>query len=141
MIGWAVEALADHWDGYFFTFLGPNNYYVYHHPGTNRFVFLVAGMDSMFVNIKNPLDTGRRLLRKLLQFPETRAQLRDTLSAIVRDFDVAAMHARIDQVARTIHTHTPTDSATMKDFASFDSRVKQRKQYMSAIKLWVPPTF
>jgi spore coat protein H len=141
MIAWAVEALSDHWDGYFFTFLGPHNYYVYHHPLTDRFVLLLAGMDSLFINIKNPLDTDKWLAQKILMFPETRAQLRNTMSAIARDFDVAAMHARIDEAARTIHSHTPTDPATKADYARFDGSIRQRKLYMSAIKLWVPPAF
>jgi hypothetical protein len=140
-IAWAVEALTDHWDGYFFTLLSPNNYYAYHQPITDRVVLLVAGMDNMFVNIKDPLSTSKWLAERIRRIPEARAQMRDTMSAIVRDFDLAAMLARIDEVARTIHSHTPTDPVTMKDYANFDGSIMDRKRYMSRIKQWVVPSF
>ena len=140
-IAWAVEALCDHWDGYFFTLWAPNNYYAYHHPVTDRFVLLIAGMDATFGNIKNPLRTDKWLAEKILQIPEARMQMRDTLQAIVRDFDLPGMLARIDEAARTIHSYAPTDPVTIEDYASFDRTLMQRKQYMSRIKQWVVPSF
>jgi hypothetical protein len=138
-IGWSVEALVDHWDGYFF---GPHNYYLYHHPGSDRLVFLVAGMDSIFGRIRDPLlDTKVLLATRLLQVPETRMQLRNTLVEIVRTFDLPAMMARIDRAARTIHSVVPTDPKTKADFQSFDGALPEVKRDMAAIKAWTVPTF
>ncbi len=140
-VAWAVEALCDHWDGYFFTLWDPNNYYAYHQPVADRLVLLVAGMDATFGNIKNPLSTRKWLAEKIRQIPEARMQMRETLSGIVRDFDVGAMNARIDEAARTIHSYTPTDPITIQDYANFDRNTKGRKQYMTRIKQWVVPSF
>jgi spore coat protein H len=138
-VGWAVEALADHWDGYFF---GPHNYYLYHHPGTDRLVFLVAGMDSIFSRIRDPrLDPKVLLAMKFMQLPEARAQFRNTLVQLVRTFDLPAMQARIDRAARTIHSFTPTDARTMADYRSFDQALAEVKADMAAIKAWTVPVF
>jgi spore coat protein H len=140
-VAWAIEALVDHWDGYFFTLWEPNNYYAYHEPVSDRFVLLVAGMDAIFNNIKNPLSTGKWLAMKIRQLPEARVQMRDTLSVIVRDFDVPAMLARIDEAARTIHSYSPTDPPTIEDYSRFDKTIMRRKQNMSLIAKWVVPSF
>ena len=138
-IGWSVEALVDHWDGYFF---GPHNYYLYHHPGSDRLVFLVAGMDSIFGRVRDPrLDPKVLLATKILQLAETRTQLRNTLVEIVRSFDLPAMTGRIDRAARTIHSFTPVDAKTKADFQSFDQSLAEVKQDMAAIKAWTVPVF
>jgi spore coat protein CotH len=137
--GWAVEALVDHWDGYFF---GPHNYYVYDHPGTKRFVFLVAGMDDIFGRIRDPrLDTRVLLAEKILRFPETKAQLRAKLADIIRTFDLAAMNARIDEAARTIRSYRPPDARSRADYQSFDTALPEVKADMMAIKTWQVPVF
>ncbi len=137
--GWAVEALSDHWDGYFF---GPHNYYLYHHPGTDKLVFLVAGMDNMFGQVRDMrVDTKVLLATKLMQFPETRARVHDTLARIVRELDLPALHARIDRAARTIHTVKATDARTMADFKRFDDWIPEAKSDMAAIKSKPVPAF
>jgi spore coat protein H len=137
--GWAIEALVDHWDGYFF---GPHNHYLYQHPGNDRLVFLVAGMDDIFSRIRDPRDSTKVLLaEKVLSFPDTRARLRTRLLEIVRGFDLPAMLARIDQAARTIRGHTPTDGPTRKDFASFDSSLAEVRGDMASIRAWTVPVF
>jgi hypothetical protein len=137
--GWVVEALSDHWDGYFF---GPHNYYLYHHPGTDRLVFLVAGMDNMFGRVRDVRDDPKvQLATKIMQLPETRARLHDTLARIVRDLDLPALQARIDRAARTIHTATPTDPATIADYKRFDDSLREAKSDMAAIKGLVVPAF
>jgi spore coat protein H len=137
--GFAVEALVDHWDGYFF---GPHNYYVYDHPGTKRFVFLVAGMDDVFSRIRPPTDSIRALLgTKFLQFPETKAQLRTKLADIVRTMNVAELNTRMDQVALTIHSYAPADNRTRDDYARFDESRAEMKGKIAAIKAWTVPAF
>ncbi|MDF1564437.1 MAG: CotH kinase family protein [Deltaproteobacteria bacterium] len=42
---WAMEVITDHWDG--FT-NGPNNFYAYHDPVSDRFRFIPWGVDSTF---------------------------------------------------------------------------------------------
>jgi spore coat protein H len=138
-IGWAVESLVDHWDGYFF---GPHNHYLYHHPGTDKIVFLVAGMDSIFGRIRDPrLDPKVLLASKIMQFPATRTRFRERLQQIVRTFDLPGMTARIDQAARNVRSHQPTDPATRADFASFEASLGEMKSDMTAIRAWTVPVF
>jgi hypothetical protein len=139
LTGWAIEALVDHWDGYFF---GPHNHYLYHHPGTDRVVLLVAGMDSIFGRIRDPRDSTKVLLaQKLLQFPQTRERFRARLLEIVRGFNLPEMLARIDQASRTIHGHTPVYPRTREDFASFDGHLQEVKSDMATIRAWTVPVF
>jgi spore coat protein H len=139
LVGWAVEALVDHWDGYFF---GPHNHYLYHHPGTDKIVFLVAGMDNIFGRVRDPrLDPKVLLAEKIMQFPETRTRFRERLGQIVRSFDLPGMVARIDQAARTLRSHQPADPVTRADFASFDASLAEVKSDMAAIRSWPVPMF
>ena len=132
-----MESLIDHWDGYFF---GPHNSYVYHHPGLDRFVFLVAGADSVLGRVREPgLDPKVLLAKKFLQFPETKAQLATTLKAIVAKLDAAAMEARLDQAARVVHTHKPTDARVTAEFRSFDTNLPMVKTAVRRIKAWTVP--
>jgi len=138
LTGYAVESLIDHWDGYFF---GPHNYYVYHHPGLDRFVFLLAGADSVLGRVREPgLDPKVLLAKKFLQFPETRAKLAATLKAIVAGMDAGAMEARLDQAARVIHTHKPTDARFTTELGSFDANLPMVKTAVRRIKAWTVPT-
>jgi spore coat protein H len=137
LTGYAVESLIDHWDGYFF---GPHNYYVYHHPGLDRFVFLVAGADSVLGRVRAPsLDPKVLLARKFLQFPETRAQLAAILKSTIASMDAPAMEARLDQAARVIHTHTPTDARVTAELKSFDANLPMVKTAVRRIKAWTVP--
>lgn len=43
---WALETLLGHWDGYTNT---ANNYFLYHDPTSDRFVFLPGDLDQAFV--------------------------------------------------------------------------------------------
>ena len=139
LTGWAIEALVDHWDGYFF---GPHNHYLYHHPGTDRIVLLVAGMDSIFGRIRDPRDSTKVLLAEqapaVSRDPE---RFRARLAEIVRGFNLPGMLARIDQASRTIHGHGPVDPRTREDFASFDSHLPEVKSDMAAIRAWTVPVF
>jgi spore coat protein H len=50
---WAVEAMVYHWDGYAvieddFGCCSPNNYFVYHEPARDKFIWLPHGADMTF---------------------------------------------------------------------------------------------
>lgn len=135
LTGYAIEALIDHWDGYFF---GPHNYYVYNHPGIGRFVFIVAGADSVLKGRPRQLETDPKVLlaRKFLQLagPQSRARALEIASSI----DVPAMHARIDQVARLLRSSGATDQRARAELAAFESELPQKKSVMTTLKAWRP---
>jgi spore coat protein H len=74
---WALETLIGHWDGYAES---ANNYYIYHDPTSDRFVFIPWGVDQAFVGMR-PFATrpyfpsvyaGARLTQRLYALPEQR---------------------------------------------------------------------
>ena len=48
----AMEVLSGNWDGYAFNL---NNYRLFHHEASGKFIFIAHGMDDMFKRTRNPL--------------------------------------------------------------------------------------
>jgi hypothetical protein len=138
----AADALVAHWDGYAFK---PNNYFLYHRPSDDRFVFLPHGMDSLFTvdgwpdpNWRppriEPLATtpGGRLAQRVRAIAELDARYRAELRRLLDDaWDVAALHARLDQVARLLRATTRKDAATLADLARFEKGAPLVRQYVA----------
>ncbi len=85
---WAVETLLGHWDGYAES---ANNYYLYHDPDTDRFVFLPWGVDQAFTGqrpfaaseLYDPSTyVGAKLSRRLYAIPEQRELFRSRLAEL-----------------------------------------------------------
>ena len=76
-----------------------------------------------------------------LRTAATRAQLASKLKDIISAVSVAELHARIDQAARTIHTHRPNDARTIAELRTFDGELPDMKTAMTRIKNWAVPTF
>jgi spore coat protein CotH len=58
--GYAIDATVNHWDGYSYWVI--NNYYMYHDPASDRFVFMPHGMDQLFQDVNfdvNAWPNGR----------------------------------------------------------------------------------
>ena len=127
----ALEWLVGQWDGYFFN---ANNYYVYHHPTTDRFAYVVVGMDWVLDHPLLEWGGVGMLLEKIQQLPDLKARYQTSIAEIVGNLNVEEIHARIDQVARTIHTHTPADRRTRDNFSSFDRNLAQKKAAILSIK-------
>jgi hypothetical protein len=136
--GYALELLIDHWDGFYFR---PNNYYIYNHPGSGRFLFILAGVDAVYIRphgqVDNPPSTTL-LGQKLLEFPETRGQLLSRMMEIVRNLDLAALHDRIDEVGRILSTHGSTEKPYRDELRRALFYVSIKKMQMDAIKAWRP---
>jgi spore coat protein CotH len=49
---YALDAVTDHFDDYFFN---GNNYYLYHHPRTGKFLMIPHGMDESLGFQRDPL--------------------------------------------------------------------------------------
>jgi hypothetical protein len=135
--GYAVDALTDHFDDFWFN---GNNHYLYHHPGTGKFVLLPHGADQALWSFRDPLRMpGTSLPRKLRALPATdqrfRAELRRILGA---PWDLAALGARIDRAAATVLAHTPGDARTTADLASFRDNLPVIKAMLARRKAWAP---
>jgi spore coat protein H len=136
--GYAVELLTDHWDGYYFR---PNNYYIYNHPGTGRFVLILAGLDGLpFRPHPDPVNPPSLTLlgQRFVELGETRGRLHQRMMEIARGLDLAALHARIDEVARILSTHGSTDQRFREELRRVLYFAPVRKMQMDAIKAWRP---
>jgi spore coat protein CotH len=136
--GFALDALTDHWDGYSFK---PNNYYMYNHPGTGRFVFLPHGMDQLFQSDSDPLrGPNGNLAKRVRAIPALDTRFRDRLKVTLSDaiWDMKALYDRIDRVATTLRSFTPSDQRTMNDYGSFNGNVQKMKDALARRKPAAP---
>jgi hypothetical protein len=131
----AVDALANHFDGYGFA---RNNFYIYNHPGRGRFVFIHHGMDQLF-RYADPLRMPVGIIaRKVRELPALDARFMDALESILdQAWDVPALEARIDRAARVITSHVPADAQTAADLQSFRANVQRTKDALAQRKRWL----
>jgi hypothetical protein len=102
---WALETLTGNWD----TYSGnTNNFYLYHDPGSDRFVFLPWGTDTAFTggsvvdsfNQTLTVYATGALANRLYNLPDERARFRSLLAELHdRLWDVPALTARLAQLA------------------------------------------
>jgi hypothetical protein len=102
---WALETLTGNWD----TYSGnTNNFYLYHDPESDRFVFLPWGTDTAFTggsvvdsfNQTLTVYATGALANRLYNLPDERARFRGLLSELHDTlWDVPALTARLTQLA------------------------------------------
>jgi hypothetical protein len=100
---WAVDAIMNHWDGFFFQIM--NNYRVYRDPSTDRWSIIPSGLDQTFVTYQDrsafaPQNVvGRRCLEEPACKAAFVARLDEAL-AVFEDGRLAARAAALrDQIA------------------------------------------
>ena len=121
----AFEGLTADWDGYSFN---RNNYRIYHNPKTDKFVFLVHGMDQMFRNSGHPLIGDAAMCRAVLQGPEDRARyMQRVMEVRQKCFDPDRLDRCIDGIAARI---TPVlaemDRGAAREFRGQTAELKAR---------------
>jgi spore coat protein H len=126
--GYAIDALVDHWDGYAFS---TNNYYLYHRPSDDRFVFLPHGMDQLFQDYqRDPLaEPGGTLAQRVRAIPALDDRFHAALNTILFEhWDVDALHARMDQVSEILHATDRSEERFLSDLQAFDDNLATEKQ-------------
>jgi hypothetical protein len=111
---YAIEAVTDHFDDYFFN---GNNYYLYHHPGTGKFVMLPHGMDQALWWMADPLRRPQGLLGiRIRSLPALDARFRAAVKRVMTQaWDVPALAERMDRAARMLTAQPPTDARMAAD--------------------------
>jgi hypothetical protein len=134
---YALDAVTDHFDDYFFN---GNNYYLYHHPRTGKFLMIPHGMDEALGSLRDPLrlPLGQLGLRIRGQSALDRRFRQAIQRVLAHAFDLPALGARIDRAAAAILAHTPTDARTVADFTSLRENLLPLKQYLARRKVWAP---
>ncbi|HTV26082.1 MAG TPA: CotH kinase family protein [Polyangiaceae bacterium] len=119
---WAIETLTGNWDSYSGN---TNNFYLYHDPSSDRFVFLPWGTDTAFTggsiidayNQTLTVYATGALANRLYNLPAERerfrallAELNDTL------WDAGALEARLDALAERSTDAWPGAVAAQRAF-------------------------
>lgn len=115
-----AEVLIGHWDNYSFN---KNNYYLYHHPVTRKFVYLPYDMDNTFgvqwgvsdIDVRDIYRWGKPengpLTEKILAVPAYKAQYEMYLRQFCTSFfTTGRLYPRIDSVKNYLADAIETDS-------------------------------
>ncbi len=157
---WAVEALTAHWDGcvYDVTAPGrlpppvrpagnpwPNNFYSYHDPETDRFVFIPHGADLAFGlrgGSNDDIDPSTLVLvapkqhatiaARLWEAPTFRDELVERIEWVLDEiWDVQALIARADLLADLVRADGLTGSRESVTMAQFEDALADRKDFLT----------
>lgn len=133
LTSFALDALLGYWDSYAF-FL--NNYYLYHDPGSGRFIYIPHGMDQLRYDGFDPDSYPMgRLAQRVRDIASLDARYSSEQTRLLDQvWDVGALSARIDRAAATIHSTARSDDRTVADRASFDANVEAVRQSIAARK-------
>lgn len=157
---WALEALVGHHDGYAYDLSEPglfpdafrppnnpypNNFYVYHDPTTDRFVFLPHGTDmtlGMGAWSNYDVDPSAPVLRppkatgaiapRLWEDPAFQDEFADRIRQLLDEvWDVPAMTAQADRLAELVRTDGLTGTRETVTIAQFEEALASRTDFLS----------
>ena len=136
----ASEILLGHRDGYG---LARNNFRVYHDVDSGRLLFFPHGMDVLFGNARAPVDVRMNGLvaQAILEIPEGRRAYRARCAQLfTNQFNVAKMHARVDETLLLLRPTLPRDEAAALELeaAALKTRLADRARELEKM-LAVPP--
>jgi hypothetical protein len=159
---WAIEALVGHHDGYAYD-LGvpglfpdaihppnvplsiPNNYYLYHDPTTDRFVFLPQGADialgmgawstyevGPWAPVLLAPKDGATVASRLWDDPSFRDDFAVRVGWVLDEFwDAPAMIAQADRLADLVRADGLTGSREFVTMAEFERSLADRKDFLA----------
>lgn len=134
----AMEMLTTSIDGYTFK---KNNYRVYHHPKTDRLMFMPHGLDATFgsAGFQPPQDS--LLIKGLWELPEFQKQYRARLSEVAtKVWKITALTNQVSTMAAKLITAAP-DRATARQIEEEAKKLRyqiaQQQQLLTReMKLW-----
>jgi hypothetical protein len=157
---WAIEAVAAHWDGYAYDITAPgrvpppvrppgnswpNNFYVYHDPATDKFVFIPHGADltlglgagpdhdvdpstPMLVAPKNRSTIATRLWAD----PAFREELEDRIGWVFDEiWDESGLTERADMLGELVRSDGLAGTREVVSMAGFEDALAARKEFLS----------
>jgi spore coat protein CotH len=162
MTYWAIEALAGSHDGYAYD-LGvpglfpnavhppniplsiPNNYYLYHDPTSDRFVFLPHGTDIAlgmgawstyevppWAPVLLPPKDDAIIASRLWEDPDFRRDYVERVRWVLDEvWDVPALIAQADQLAELIRADGLTGSREFVTMTEFENSLADRKDFLT----------
>jgi len=157
---WAIEALTAHWDGYVYDLTAPgrvpnanpppgnpypNNFYAYHDPDTDQFVFIPHGADLTFgLGAGTTYDVGpstpvlippkedATIAVRLWEDPTFRDELAERIRWVLDEiWDVQALTERTDLLADLVRADGLTGSREFVTMARFEDALADRKDFLT----------
>lgn len=108
-----MEALTGNWDGYTFNL---NNYRLFHHQVSGKFIFIPHGMDDMFKQTRNPLSPEPMkgvVATGFLETPEGRQRYLARVGTLfTNQFQLAPLMAQVDMLDSVVKSARPQPEAT-----------------------------
>jgi spore coat protein H len=152
ILGYAIDVVTVAWDGYAYDAW---NFYLYDHPGDNRFVFLPSGANWPYFRDAagaaptiDPMElpqlwggsdpVGFLANERVRQIPVLHDRYVEQLIDVNHNaFDVAALHAEFDRLRTVLHSTTRTDDATQRDLRTFDEHVEMAYDFVADRKAYL----
>lgn len=157
---WAIEALTAHWDGYVYDTTSPglvppparpagnpwpNNFYSYHDPETDRFVFIPHGADLTFglrggsnddIDPTTPVLVAPKqratIAARLWDAPTFRDELAERIEWVLDEiWDAQALVERVDALADLVRADGLTGSRESVTMAEFEDALADRKDFLT----------
>jgi hypothetical protein len=157
---WAIEALTAHWDGYAYdlSVVGqvpaavsppwnpwPNNFYAYHDPDTDQFVFIPQGADLTFglgagttydvaptTPVLIPPKVDATIATRLWDDPGFRDEFAERVRWVLDEvWDVQALTERVDLLAGLVRSDGLTGGREFLTLAGFEDALAARKDFLT----------
>lgn len=158
---WALEALTAHWDGYLYDLSSPgrittagartpsnpwpNNFYVYHDPSTDLFVFIPHGADLAFglaagseydigpaTPVLLPPKVDATIATRLWADPAFRAELVERIRWVLDEiWDVPALIARAEQIGALVRSTGLTGTREAITMVQFEAALADRLDFIA----------
>ena len=157
---WAIEALTAHWDGYVYDITAPgrvpppvrpvgnpwpNNFYSYHDPETDRFVFIPHGADLAFglrAGSNDDIDPTTPVLvapkqratipARLWDAPAFRDELAERIEWVLDEiWDEQGLIERVDLLAGLVRADGLTGARESVTIAEFEDALADRKDFLT----------
>jgi spore coat protein H len=117
LTGLALDTILGYWDSYAYFC---NNYYLYHDPASDRFVYIPHGMDQL--QYYPPGGPMGLFAQRIDGIPELEQRLDDRIATLRASWPGAQLAARIDQIGGILAT-APKGERTDDDRESFAEHV------------------
>ena len=136
---WATESLLGFWDGYT---NNQNNFFVYRHPRTHKFLFIPWGTDSSFANSmpippyrisQKSVHSQSVLANRLYRHPEIQTLYAETMDELLKShWNEDALIADIDRVAKLLDGHLDEGNRKFaKSTAAVKSFIRKRREVIT----------
>lgn len=124
---WAAGSVMGYWDGYP---SDPNNYRIYHDPGTDRWTLIPTGIDQLFEKDVNPFKPVGMLSIRCLAEEDCKAAFRSKLAEVLDLFESSDYPSMARAIQKQIRTEVEADPRREFSVEEWNAAVDSTVLYM-----------